>query len=179
MQHGFKKIPLIFSSILFLASCALFLFVYKEIDVNNRVSLESQAKWQSEADRRDEIKSFDRSTKAIEAGRESLETHFAKSSDVVPFLNALELTATMAHVKVQISSVDIPKDNTGLVVGMNASGSFSATYQFLALLENFPYELKIISLNLSKTADLDPATGGAKIPNWQAIFRIKLLSFTP
>src|SRR6185503_21178190 len=111
MKRNLKKGPLFFASMLFLISCFAFYFVYREVDANNKASQELEIKWQMEADRRDEIKSFDRSMKAIEEERASLETHFAKSSDIVPFLDTLEATASLAGIKAEVASVDIPKNN--------------------------------------------------------------------
>lgn len=179
MKYFLKKGPIIFSSILFLISCFVFFFVYKEIGKNVRVSEEAQIVWQTEADRRDEIKFFDRSMKAIETERILLETHFAKSSDIVPFLDTLEATADLANIKAEVSSVDIPKDKIGLVVAMKTFGSFSAIYKFLTLLENSQYELEILSLDLRKNETPDTREEGSVTSDWMAVFRIKLLSFIP
>lgn len=178
MKHAFKKVSLILSITLFISSCGVFLFVFREIDKNIKKGEQLQIEWRKEDMRRDEIKSFDRSFKAIEGQSTELETHFAKSSDIVPFLNSLEGTATLAHVKAEVSSVDVLSDKTGLGVSMNAHGNFSQIYKFLTLLENFPYELEILSVDLRKGGAPEALGQSDTLPNWVAIFRIKLLSFT-
>jgi hypothetical protein len=177
MKNISKKGPLILSSIFFLILCFIFFFVYKEIDKNNKASEEAQRVWQTEVARRDEIKSFDHSMKEIEQEQALLETHFAKTSDIVPFFDILENTASLAGVKAEISTVDVLKDATGLVVGVKTSGSFSAIYKFLTLLENFPYELEIISVDLRQVDQSDISEKQVTNPKWDAVFKVKLLSF--
>lgn len=175
----FKKAPLIISTILLMFSCFLFFSLYKQTQDNNRAWAQSEMEWQNEANRRNEIKSLDRSLKVIEQERTLLDTHFAKSSDVVPFLDTIEKLASEAGVKAEVVLVDIPKDDSGLVVGINATGHFEGLYKFLTLLENSPYELDFISMNMQKL-NIE-IVSDIKTPDseWSTTFGIKLLSFIP
>ena len=71
-------------------------------------------------------------------------------------------------------------------------GTFDSLYKFLTLLENSPYELEFVGMDLTREGDFTsvavetPADGtGAqtivppsiKIPRWQATFDVRLLSF--
>ncbi|KKS24035.1 MAG: hypothetical protein UU82_C0013G0003 [Candidatus Nomurabacteria bacterium GW2011_GWC2_41_8] len=108
-----------------------------------------------------------------------LETHFAKSSDVVPFLDTIEKLALEVGTKAEVNSVDILTDNTGLIVGLKASGSFEAIYKFLTLLENSPYELDFPSIDMHKLAVSGVSDENIQNLKWEATFRIQLLSFVP
>lgn len=178
MKSNFPKISLFLSTIFFIFSCLIFLFFYGAINNSDKKMQLKEGEWQSEAVRRDDIKSLDRSVKTIEGERTQLETHFAKSSDVVPFLDTIEGLAIKAGTKAEVTSVDILTDHTGLLVGMKAAGTFNGLYQFLTLLENSPYELGFVSMDLLKETGL--ANVGSKnvsVSKWDVIFKIKLLSF--
>ena len=78
--------------------------------------------------------------------------------------------------RTEVVLVDMPKDKGGLVVGINATGSFESLYKFFTLLENSPYELDFLSLNMQSQI-----TGGElgenQMARWSADFKVKLLSF--
>jgi len=175
MQKVFQKIPLLLSIIFFCISVFAWLFLFREIKNKNQELELMERRWQAEAQRRDEIKALDHSVKTIEEERAQLETHFARSSDIVPFLDTIEGLASKGGAQAEVSSVDILEDSTGLMVGMKASGTFSALYKFLTLLENAPYELQFLSMDMHRETGLD--TKEIAIPKWNVVFRIKLLSF--
>lgn len=174
--------PLLLSLIFFLASSFVFLYLYKEIKNNSREIDKRESEWRSETFRREELKTLDDSIKIIAEERKQLEAHFARSSDVVPFLDTIEGLAREAGVSEDVSSVDISGDKQGLMVVMEAKGSFTSLYKFLTLLENSPYELELTGVNLSKEAQATSPDSPSKTlsdSTWNATFRIKLLSFIP
>ncbi|MBY0376467.1 hypothetical protein K2P96_00640 [Patescibacteria group bacterium] len=176
----FKKIPLFFSVLFFGATIFGFIFLYKQIEENKIISAEMQQKWQTEANRRSQIQSLDRLIKSTETERSKLQTHFAQTSDVVPFLDTVQKLATKVGAESEVVSVDILKDKSSvLAIQVRATGSFQSVYKFLTLLENSPYELDFSSVDLQNTTP--QATDGAKVTGteWSADFRIKLLSFIP
>ncbi len=176
-SQKFKKMPLFFS-IMFLAfACFAFFFLYKEINDNKKISEKKQIEWQSEADRRDEIKLLEGSIKDISKEKTLLESHFAQSSDVVPFLSTIEQLALSIRAKIEVVSVDILKDNTGLLVGLKASGSFETIYKFLTLLENSPYELEFVSMDMQNLSTQTVSNKKVVNRQWEAFFKVKLLSF--
>jgi len=85
-----------------------------------------------------------------------LETHFIKSSDVVPFLNTIEALGPAVGASAEIDSVDTSPDGASLIVELQASGSFGAVYKFLTLLENSPYELNFLSMDIHTITDVVP-----------------------
>lgn len=176
MKNNIQKIISVLLVISLVAFCFLFLSFYKKINDNNDKAELDIATWQTEALRRDDIKSLNRALKKIEPDRLQLETHFAKSSDVVPFLDTIEKLAPPVGAKAEVSSVDTKANNTGLIVGLKASGSFEAIYKFLTLLENSPYELDFLSIDIHNVAP-NVADKNIKSSSWEAVFKIQLLSF--
>jgi hypothetical protein len=173
MKKTYPKIPLLTAAIFFVLCAVALVFFYRIISDNNQRTQEGRTAWQIEKQRRDDIRTLDRSLLKIAPQRAELDTHFAKSSDVVPFLDTIEKLAPMAGAKAEVISVDTLPSNTGLVVGLKAVGSFTSVYKFLELLENSPYELNFISMNIDKVDTVNKKGG-----NWEAIFKIQLLSFT-
>jgi len=177
MQSNFPKISLFLSTIFFILSCLVFSFFYRAINNNNRESQLREGEWQSEEQRRNDVKMLDHSVQTIEGDKTQLDTHFAPSSDIVPFLDAVEGLASKVGAKTEIDSVNISVDHTGLLVSMKASGNFDNLYKFLTLLENSPYEIEFISMDLNKEAVIDTGDKNVKISKWDATLTLKLLSF--
>ena len=177
MKNNFQKIILISTLAILILLCFAFFFLYQEINKNNQKAEQSLLLWQIEANRRDDINYLNRSLKEINQQKMQLDTHFINGSDVVPFLNTVEQLAPLAGASAQVGSVDTNKDNTTLVVTLSSSGSFGSIYKFLTLLENSPYELNFLSMDINKTADV----ADKKIKNsvWTGTFKIQLLSFIP
>ncbi len=170
----FKKTPLFLSVIFLLSALVVFIFLYKTIEQNRKASVETEAAWEAEANRRDQIQALDRLLSELSGERTMFEAHFIQSSDVVPFLDMVERLAPQVGASAEVSLVDIPKDNSGLVVEVRATGRFGTMYKFLTLLENSPYELEFMSVDIQKDE------GGEELQeNWSGNFRMKLLSFIP
>lgn len=172
----FKKIPFIASTLLLLLSLFIFYFIYKNIQDNNTVFDAKEAEWQQENSKKDELKSLSRVLKTFEPERALLDSHFIKSSDVVPFLDTVEKLAGQVKATAEVTSVDITTNNTNLVVGVKATGTFESIYKFLTLLENSPYQLEIISMGMLAN-DSGVATEKTGTKEWSAVFKIRLLSF--
>ncbi len=177
MKNTFPKIPFLLSIIFFIFSVAVFVFFFRLINERNEESQIKEEKWQKETDRRDEIKALDYSVKIIEEERKVLDRHFAKSSDVVPFLDTIEELAPQVGAKANVTSVDIIEENGGLMIGMQASGAFGSLYRFITLLENSPYELEFMAVSIKRQTVSSAENKSIGSPNWEAILKIKLLSF--
>ncbi len=175
MQKVFQKIPLLLSIIFFCISVFVWLFLFREIKNKNQELELMERRWQLEAQKREDIKTLNYSFKIIKEEKAQLETHFAQSSDIVPFLDTIEGLAGKVGAKAEVSSVDILEDSPGLMVGMKASGTFSGLYKFLTLLESSPYKLEFLSMDMHRETGLD--TKDTTIPKWNVFFKIKLLSF--
>ncbi len=177
MQNNFSKIPLSLSVIFFIFSSLAFFFFFRETNKNNEESQSAEIRWQTEALRRDEIKALDRSIKTIESEKAQLETHFAQSSNIVPFLDTIEGLGSKTGAKAEVASVHVLENRTGLMVGVKASGTFNNLYKFLTLLENSPYALEFVSMNMNRKTELETGNKNIAVPKWDAVFKIKLLSF--
>lgn len=177
MQNKFKKTSLIISITVFLLCCVLFFFLFREIKNNIEISKQSLVDLEKEIARREEVKNFNNSFKSIEQDKTLFETHFAQSSDIVPFLNTIEKMALGVGTKAEVSFIEVAKDNTGLMIEMKDTGSFSQVYKFLMLLENSPYELEFTSVEMNSISVLDANGKSTKGNAWEALFKIKLISF--
>ena len=113
----------------------------------------------------------------VASDRAALETHFAQSSDVVPFLNTIEQLAPSAGAVATVDAVDTGTNNSQLVVELKVSGSFTQIYKFLTLLENSPYELNVLSMDIHTSTLTQAPSKNANPSAWEALFRIQLLSF--
>jgi hypothetical protein len=172
MQFINQKKYLILSVVFFLFFCATSVFLYQKTKDYNKEALSLQEEWQTENVRRENVKYLSSSVKTIQSEIASLESHFVKSSDVVPFLDTIEKLANDMSLKSEISSVDVNKVNPVLMVEMRVQGSFENIYKLIRLLENSQYELEFVSVNIQ---EMENST--AKIPQWNAALMIKLLSF--
>lgn len=167
-----QKKYLILSIMFFLFFCAISVFLYQKTQNDKKEALSLQEEWQTENIRRENVKYLSSSIKTIQGEIASLESHFVKSSDVVPFLDTIEGLANDVNLKSEISSVDVGKVNPVLMVEMRVQGSFENIYKLIRLLEYSQYELEFVSINIQ---EMENST--AKIPQWNATLMIKLLSF--
>ena len=110
-----------------------------KINLNNEKVQRLTMEAETEINRRDEVESLNRSIEIIKQDKALLDTHFAKSSDIVPFLNTIEALAPSVGASAQTASVDIAKDNSGLVVKVDVSGDFKSIYKFLTLYISNPF----------------------------------------
>ncbi len=181
MKNNFPKIPLFLSLLFFCVSLAIFIYFFKEIKNNNQELQTKELAWRTEALKREGIKTLDHSVKAIEQERAELDTHFAKSSDIVPFLNTIDRLSLKANTTAEITAVDPTLDHSGLDVSMNASGTFENVYKFLTLLENSPYEIEFTGVDMHKEIKPETTTTPLVVkntaPKWNVTIKMKLLSF--
>lgn len=152
--------------------------MYKIITDNKKESFLAEEKWQTETTQRESAKSLVSSINVIEPEKNLLESHFVKSSDVVPFLNTIEKMANDTGVKSEVVSIGISPDKISFLVEMNASGSFENIYKLVTLLENSQYDLEFVMANI-RSSNIQNTTIGndTKIKEWTASFQIRLLSF--
>ena len=176
MKSIIQKASPIFPIITFTVCCIVFYFLLKEIDKNQTVYQEKETQWQTEVDRRASIRLLNNSISKIQKEKDLLESHFAESTNAVPFLDTLESIGEKARVKAQVVSVDISKDGKSLTVELKAVGSFESIYKYILLLENSPYELDFVSTSIQKENSSDALS---KKSSWSADIKVKLLSFVP
>ncbi len=166
---------LLISIIFFALACSLFFFLYEGVKNNQRVYKEAEMAWQREEDRLAEIRLIDRSIKDVQVEKSEFESHFARKSDVVPFLDSLERLASSVGTTAEVSSVDTTTDNMTLSLTMRASGSFDSIYRFLTLLENSYYVLEVNNFSMQRDTFVDVT--GNQSAKWKSVINIKLLSY--
>lgn len=171
MKINLQKFQLPVSILFFLLCCGLLYFFYVQIKNNYTVAKELETDMQEKAKYIEEIRSLGQSLRSTSRERTELDSHFASSANLVPFLDTLEDLGPVVGAEVGISSVDMTGDGTGLLVGLEASGSFVSLYKFLKLLENAPYELEITNFDIYKKSQTATTSG------WEATARVKLISF--
>ena len=166
----FKKGPLL-ASILFLAvSCFGFFYIFQKIKDNKMAATEALRAWTEKEVRQNELKSLDALLENIKEEMAMLDTHFAQSSNAVPFLEEL---GEQTDASSEVLSVEATPDGSSLLVTLRAEGGFGSVYKFLELLENSPYELEFLALDIGRVIGADSAA------EWEGFFKIKLLTFTP
>jgi len=174
MQNNFKKIPLIVSILFLLAVALFFFFLYRGVNNHMAEVNETEKKLEAEIARRNEIKALNNYFLSTQGKKNQLETHFVQSSNVVPFLNTLEDLGTGVGVKMKVASIDISRDGTGLLIQLKSTGTFSQVYKFITTLENAPYELEFVSVDLKKEVTEDEESSN----QWEANINLRLISFT-
>lgn len=168
------QMPLIFSIIFFLLSVGIFYFIFQEVNKINSSAILAEKNFQQEKFKRKNLSLLVESIERTQIQRVNLEKHFVYSSDIVPFLNSIESLGPKLGMVIDVSFVDVLKDNSGMVVNFKTKGFFENVYKLLSLLENFKYELKVLGVSLTKE-QLNEASVG----NWQAEFKLKVVSFIP
>ena len=174
MKYNFPKTSFFLSLAFFFVSIFSFYLLNSKIKSDGIEADKMFSEWQNGYKQKEETKLLNDFLKKTVEARSVLNSHFAQSSDVVPFLDMLESLATSVGAKAEVLVINVPDDNTGLYVEAKASGPFGSIYKFIKLLENSPYETEIISMNMSNayfSADSKVATG------WSINLKIKLLSF--
>ncbi len=174
IKNKLKHFPIIFSLAFFIFSCVVFLFLYKEVDKKHKVAQEVEIEWEKEEYVRNNFKKLESVLGETEEDRALIEEHFVYSSDIVPFLDMIEKLAPKVGVLVNVSLIDISKDNTTFTVDLNSEGSFGDIYNFISLLENNFYELEFLKIDMSK--EEEDVNG---INKWRGSIKIKVLSFIP
>ena len=176
----------------------IFIFLYQGIANNNNIKEQIAIDLKTEVAKQNEIKSLDSSLKMISKEKELLNSHFAKSSNIVLFLDTIERLAGEVSAKVEVFSVEQPKikkeieieddivleediiiKNNGLIIGMRISSDFEGIYKFIKLLENAPYELEILSFDIQNNKVQIVDGQNSESPVWNGTLKVKLISFIP
>jgi hypothetical protein len=169
MKNNFFIKSITLSILFMLIFLFAFLFLLQKINKNNEHAEYILLEWNTETARRNGINALNDSIKDIEKEKILLDTHFVKSSDIVPFLDMIEGLGPKLKAKAEITSVDVLPESPGLMVGINATGSFDGLIRFLMLLENSPYEIEFNSMSIKELSD--------KTFKWIIDLKINLLSF--
>lgn len=149
-------------------------FSYKKISVIRSETAVKEAEWQEEEGRRAEIKNLERSVKNLAKEKAELDSHFVSKDDPVDFLNSLETMASGVGATAEVSTVGDDSNNSGLVINLNATGSFDSIFRFLTLIENSFYMMEVQNLTLN-SGSVDVKT---KLPVWTMSLQLRLITFS-
>lgn len=138
---------------------------------------QAEIELQREISKREEIKRMNNYLQSIEKEKAAFETHFITRTDIVPFLDSLESLAGKVGTKATVSSIKISEDGAGLLVSLRDTGDFSKVYKFLTLLENSPYQLEFVSVDLHRTGDQSNVPQKERLGRWEMVLQLKLISF--
>lgn len=172
MKIKLPKFRILVAVIFFLLSLSVFIFLNFYVNKKNHDATALEHQWQLEELRRENVKTLEHFLELKSNERGELDKHFVGSGDVVAFLDLIESLGAQTQAKAEVTLIDIPKDGSGLLIEVKSDGSFSAVYKFLSLLENAPYELEIVSMEMNASGNSETV-----VPLWNATFRIKLVSF--
>ncbi len=175
MKYNFPKIPFLLSFILCSVSIFIFFSLYNKINNDNIESNKIFVTWQKENKKKGDITLLNNFLKNTTEERAQLDSHFAQSSNAVSFLDMINELGTKVNAKAEVLVIDVPDDKTALYVGVKVSGTFDAVYKFIKLLENSPYEIEIVSMDMSKIVLSGSSNKQSFV--WSVDLKIKLLSF--
>lgn len=90
--------------------------------------------------------------KEIETKGDQLGNFFLKRDDLVGFLDFIESLGQKTGAQIKIDSISESKvgDKTQIALSVRMDGSFSGVYRTIRLLEEMPYQSRIIGYNIDK-----------------------------
>lgn len=172
MQFDYSKNKHIIFSFLFLL-IAILICIFLYIETNNlqeKIAV-SNEKWQNENIKRNNAQALAEFLEKVKDKKDSLESHFVRSSDIVPVLGTIENLALRTGSIMEVISVNLSKDGNYLELMLKAEGNFESLYKFMLLLENSPYQVSISNFGLL-LSNAEPEKG--KLPMWTANLSISL-----
>jgi len=170
------KTPLIFSIIILLLATTSFFVLRKEIQSKDQRATEFKLEAENEFSKKENATTLVNFVEANEANIEEIDKFFVYQEDVVPFLQFVESLGVRTKSDVEVSSVEVAKDDSNLFVGIDIEGSFESVYKFIKLLENAPYKVEILDLNIR---NLSTGAGEDSPPSWRGNIRVRIISFLP
>lgn len=166
-------------AILCLGACVFaFVYIFQEIQSKNEAATQAIEEFKTESERVNKIAALNEEIKTIKDQTDKLNSHFARSSDIVPFLDNLQSLGVLAGAPLEVSSVSLSTEGDSLDVAVRAEGSFASVHKLLALLQNSQYQLQFSAVKFSTSAfvSADKKVKNTN-PTWEAVFTIKLTSF--
>ncbi len=161
------------STLFLAAACFGFFFLFQKINDNKTAATEALRLWSEEEAKRNELNSLDAMLENLKEEMATLDTHFAQSSNVVPFLDSLEELGELSGGSSEVLSVETTPDGAGLLITLKTEGGFGSVYKFLELLENSPYELEFLAVDIGR------GSGEGVAAEWEGFLKLKLLTFIP
>ncbi len=159
MKNNYKNIILIILT--FLCFGAIWFFAYKKFKELTFTIKENYQSLYEDQKIKNNISDIRSSYQKIKPDIDSINSYFLTKDQEVVFIENLESFAKDNKLDVEISSINIEKDQVlaknnlvYLVVKINIKGSWEGIYRFLNLVEMLPYHIFINKFSISKPEDL-------------------------
>lgn len=108
----------------------------------------------------------------INKDEQKIKSVFLNEQDIVQFIEKLEEVSRLAGAQIEIQSAVVPDQNNPIPsFNFQINGGFENIFSSLLFIENLPYQIEIQELRFIKLGK------EAENSDWQAQFRIKVLSF--
>jgi|AntRauTorcE11897_2_1112592.scaffolds.fasta_scaffold12821_3 hypothetical protein len=149
------KTTFIIAIIIFSLALVTFMLMVFQVDKQGTQLSEKISILEAESAQEDSFFRLQRISEETSSDREELRSHFlASESNSIDFLNLVEDLAPRAGVSLETNSLDIAEDEESGEAWIQTSFSFSASRSrvenFLKILENLPYVLRIDSYSMDK-----------------------------
>ena len=153
---------LLIASICFLITAAIFLYAIYEISQQSIRYAESKRLIGEHAAKEASFNTVKGLLTSTSEEREQIKSLFIEEKDTISFISEIEENAKIVGVNLTTNELSILQSVTDangvtslpqLLVGFDFSGSQTAAWEFITLLENIPYHKKITEVSFIKTAD--------------------------
>lgn len=158
MKKNYKNILIAF--ILMLSFGAIWFFGYKYFQKSVILIREDYQTFYENQRVKDNINDIRFSYQKIKPDIDSVNGYFITKDEEVRFIENIESLARENKLEVEISSINIEKDQNiqkdgleYLVIKVNTRGSWEGTYKFFGLIEMMPYHIFINKFSISKQDD--------------------------
>lgn len=178
-----KKNYISFISFVFLIIVLIIFVVYplfKEIKSNSQALFVEKNKIIHLKKEREKLKEISDIYKAFQEDLNKIEASFVDSEFPVELINFLEKNGDASQVKLEILSVTKQSEKEdpwpSLLVQLSVTGEFVNFLKFLTKLENSPYLIEVLDLNIMKSVERETEPGKIALPQIKTILSLKVFT---
>lgn len=182
MKKSNTNLILIFSIILLVLVTSFFVYFLNIIkNKNNHTSAVVIALEKKIADK-ENINTLKEKMDELLNTNNELGGYIVETSKAYVFVEYLESLGTDNNVELVVDSVEVPKNEKNkILVSLNIIAGFSDTMKVIAILENSPYNITMVSSSINKEIILPDNTQKLPTPNptqfsWQTNLKFNVLS---
>lgn len=148
--------------VLNLAAAGLWRFVYGRVQKNQEIISELKTEIAASELKQKNIRELDRILQSVSPDLDKINDIFISEKEVVRFIENLEKISLLAGTDLTIKSASLPAKNGTKEPDfeLNLAGGFSRNFQYLALLENMNFQIKLEKVRFVKN---DKKTWDAEI----------------
>ena len=157
---------LIISIVLLLLLLGGYVFLYMQVNKNNKSATKLSADLSYEVSRGSRIQSLEELVRGIESERELLASQLLKNEDVVSFITMIEALGQYTPATIEISTVSDP--TRVLTIKVSVEGQWNEVQHVLQMLEVLPYSTMITDLTLTSKNSLGEWNASVEIETLMA-----------